>query len=268
MGNEYILGTLKYLKEDANFNKHHPEIILKGDVISYYYDYWVLPNSFVILTVEPMTSILDTKYCLRIIKPSEISSITLDAYFNDKDLSGVKATPVATDALWQSLVNGIITSAKTGDKNAGLEYKNVFLDLGMWTIAKKYNTVNNNLADILTTVFDPGGIGHKSARHIANLSSISQMSVYIEDWYKLGTIKTLVESDESLKNAVNTCFTSCGMKRFTQWKTPEEIAHTPIISSYKYGDRVRFSGKYYISSVDNNNSTPGKSSTWIEYTEE
>lgn len=271
MAKNILLGALKQLKNAEGYAQHHPTIInsTNGDVIAYYYDYWVYSWGLLIFTMEAQANIANTYYGLRFMKYDSLSSLSLDNEIADKiDWSTVEGVETSEDD-WNNLVKTVLESCKSGSNNGGLEYRDLQFDCGNWFDITHILDITGNIMQYKSNYIDVSGLGSTNRRMVTDISTIAQFSVPVKDYFRIGPVDNIVSEDKTILDGINKCMVYTKTPFYRTWVPPSSYGTTQ--SSYKYGDIVSRKNSetgetgYYISKIEANSTDPLLSSdSWIK----
>lgn len=264
MAKSVILGALKTIRTMDGYKDHHPTIInsTNGDVIAYYYDYWVYSWGILIFTMEAQASIGNTYYGLRFMKYDSISSISLDDPIAEKlDWSAIAGIETS-ESDWNNLVTSVLSECKSGVSNGGLEYRSLQFDCGNWFDITHIIDIKDGILQYKSNYIDVSGIGIVDRRIITDVSTICQFSLPVKDYFRLDSIRNIVVSEQEILTGINKSLVFVGKRLYSPWASP--VDYSVEQHSYLYGDIVSRRDpntgdkKYFISSIDNNPYDPLK----------
>ena len=271
MASENILGLLKQLKTIDGFKKHHPAICnsTNGDLIAYYYDYWVYSWGIAVFTIEPQATPANTEYGIRLMKYDSISSVFMDDELSSKiDIANIESVkPSSND--WDNLVLSIFNSAKNGDINYGLQYKGLHFDCGNWFDVIDIKEIANGIVKFISNHVDISGTGVRPKTTLTELSTVCQISIPVRDYFRVKPVFDIVNAEAGLLKGVVDCWKTTNISWSTLWIPKSEYG--PMQLGYKYGSIIRRfnsdtnKSENYISTVDENISDPlTDSEKWLK----
>ena len=264
-----ILGLLKAAKTAECYKNHHPTIQYSNnsDLSEYYYDYWIKDWGTLIFTFEGGRAGA-AQYVLNFLHPNEIAAVSIDETMA-KELKSHRITSVTqTKSKWITLLKSIFEGAKTGDNNAGLDYRGIDIKAGDWIFNVTINDIGEDSIDVTSRYIDVSGTGVTPRHIIIDFDTITEISIGTKDFFRIQAVNDIVTGEQDLYDGIKAFFVSKKIELFPRWLP---VSERGLSGACKRGDIVRHGNSKYISKVDGNTVKPSDDTeheSWILISQE